>query len=220
MERMEAMRKRPGRAGLIAALVAFIVVLWGGYGHHWRWTGISGRTATLWDWLHLLLLPVACGVLPVLLTSQGRLRRRHTLLIAIATVALAFVVVAGYVVPWGWTGFVGNRLWDWLELLALPVAVAAIPVMPELRMRWEFRRSMVAIVGIVVFIGIVIGGYLGHWSWTGFRGNTLWDWLHLLLLPLLLPTLVVPALRPVASSRMLVVHEAEAADGEGQPIRR
>jgi putative effector of murein hydrolase LrgA (UPF0299 family) len=214
------MRKGPGRTGLIAVLVAFIVILWGGYGHHWPWTGISGRTATLWDWLHLLLLPVACGVLPVLLSSEGRLRRRHSMLIAVGGSALAFVVVAGYVVPWSWTGFVGNRLWDWLNLLALPVAVAVIPVMSELRMRWDSRHSAVALASLAVFIGIVIGGYVGNWSWTGFRGNTLWDWLHLLLLPLLLPTLVVPALRPVASSRMLVVRETEPASPEPQSGRR
>ncbi len=43
------------------------------------------------------------------------------------------------------------------------------------------------------------------WAWTGFTGNTLWDWLHLLLLPLLLPVVVVPALIPRAKARMVPV---------------
>ena len=50
------------------------------------------------------------------------------------------------------------------------------------------------------FIAVVLGGYVGKWGWTGFRGNTLWNWLQLLLLPLLLPTVVVPALMPIATS--------------------
>src|SRR5579884_4099405 len=158
---MEVMWKRPGRVALVVALVATAVVLWGGYGHHWSWTGISGRTATLWDWLHLLLLPIAFGLLPVFMDSQVRMRRKHKLFSVAATVALAIVVVAGYAVPWGWTGFEGNRLWDWLELLALPLAVAAVPVIPDLRYRWNSRHSVVAIAGLGVFVVIVVGGYMG-----------------------------------------------------------
>jgi hypothetical protein len=41
------------------------------------------------------------------------------------------------------------------------------------------------------------------WSWTGFSGNTLWDWLHLLLLPLLIPAVVAPALTSIATAGML-----------------
>lgn len=196
---------------MIAALVAVVaVVLWGGYGRHWPWTGISGQTATLWDWLHLLLLPIAFGLLPLLLSRRMRMRPEHKLLGAAAVGVLGVIVLAGYVIPWGWTGFEGNRLWDWLELLALPLAVAMVPVMPDLRKSWDARHSVLAAAGLAVFVGIVIGGYVGNWSWTGFRGNTLWDWLHLMLLPLLLPTVIVPALLPVASSRMILVEEPEA----------
>ncbi len=44
-------------AGAGAAALT-VVVLWGGYSHRWRWTGINGKTATLWDWLLPLLLPL------------------------------------------------------------------------------------------------------------------------------------------------------------------
>jgi hypothetical protein len=47
----------------------------------------------------------------------------------------------------------------------------------------------------------VLAGYLAHWRWTGFTGNTAWDWLHLLLLPLLVPAVIVPLLRPVVTER-------------------
>lgn len=33
----------------------------------------------------------------------------------------------------------------------------------------------------------VFGGYVLDWRWTGFHGNTLRDWLHLLLVPFVLP---------------------------------
>src|SRR5581483_12142021 len=105
---MESIWKRPARAGILAAVVAsVVVVLWGGYGHHWPWTGISGRTATLWDWLHLLMLPVAFGLLPVLVDRGARMRSPRKLVGAIVIGVLVLIVVAGYMVPWGWTGFEG-----------------------------------------------------------------------------------------------------------------
>src|SRR2546421_6810503 len=104
------------RTSLAMALFALAVVLYGGYGHHWHWTGINGHTATLWDWLHLLLLPVVVSVLPFWLSRRTRVGRRHKVLgTALLSVFLVLVLV-GYTVPWGWTGFSGNRLWDWLEL--------------------------------------------------------------------------------------------------------
>src|SRR5579884_1993949 len=204
----------PGRLALPAAIAVLAVVLWGGYSHRWPWTGINGHTATLWDWLHLLLLPIAFGLLPILLSRSMRLRPQHKLAGVVGAVLLGLIVVAGYAIPWSWTGFEGNRLWDWLELLALPLAVAMVPVMPELRSRWTSRYWVFAAAALAVFVAIVIGGYVGNWSWTSFRGNTLWDWLHLMLLPLLLPTVIVPALVPVASSRLIIVEEPEPSASE------
>ncbi len=51
------------RIGGAVALVVLALVVYGGYGEHWRWVGVNGATATLWDWLHLLLLPIAAVVL-------------------------------------------------------------------------------------------------------------------------------------------------------------
>jgi hypothetical protein len=215
---MEAISKRPVRAAAIVIAVAFLlVVLWGGYGHHWPWTGINGHTATVWDWLHLLLLPLAFGLLPVMLSRTLRLRPHHKLLLGTAITAFVLLVLAGYAIPWAWTGFAGNRLWDWLELLALPLAIALIPIVPDLRVNWSRRHSLIALAGATVFVAVVIGGYVGRWSWTGFRGNTLWDWLHLMLLPLLLPTVIVPALRPVTAARMIAVDETPPAPEETPP---
>jgi hypothetical protein len=194
------------------AAVVLLVVLWGGYGRHWAWTGINGGTATLWDWLHLLLLPVVVGILPVWLSRETQIPRRHRHLALAAFTVFAVLVLAGYSVPWSWTGFSGNRLWDWLELIALP-AVALTPILGELRAGWNARWSAVAAVAAGAFILMIAGGYLWNWRWTGFRGNTLW--MQLLLLPLLLPMIVVPALKPRATAAL-----AERADRERDGVER
>jgi hypothetical protein len=198
------------RLAALGAAVALLVVLWGGYGRHWSWTGINGRTATLWDWLHLLLLPVVVGMLPIWLSRKTRLPPRYQSRALIALGAFAALVLIGYVVPWVWTGFAGNRLWDWLELLALPVALALTPLLDEIREGWSSRHTVVASAGLTAFVAVVVAGYAWNWGWTGFRGNTLWNWLQLLLLPLLVPMVVVPALKPRAMSTVAFVkHDQE-----------
>ena len=198
----------------VAVAAALGVVLWGGYGGHWSWTGINGHTATLWDWLHLLLLPVAVGILPLWLRHRARLPQRHKALGLALFCAFTVLVIAGYVVPWGWTGFVGNRLWDWLELLVLPLSVGLSPLVLELRGNWTRTHSIAGLTLAVAFAVVVIGGYVGDWAWTGFRGNTLWNWLHLWLLPLLIPAVVVPTIRLRAMSVVTPAEEAEQRNGD------
>jgi putative effector of murein hydrolase LrgA (UPF0299 family) len=204
-----------GRLRPVASVVAVVfvaVLLWGGYGGHWSWIGINGHTATLWDWLHLLLLPLAVGVLPAWLSRRTRVGPRHKSLgFGILTVFLLLVLV-GYVVPWAWTGFKGNTLWDWLELLALPLAVALTPVYRELRDIWTPRHTALALTALGAFLVLVLCGYLAHWRWTGFHGNTVWDWLHLLLLPLLWPLIVVPQISRVAMAGMEVLDDPDRGD--------
>jgi hypothetical protein len=192
--------------------LALAIVLWGGYSHHWPWTGINGGTATLWDWLHLLMLPLAFAVLPIWFRGDTRVGR-ETKQRGLAVLAVfVLVVVLGYAVPWGWTGFTGNTLWDWFGLLFLPLSLVLLPQLLELRGRWLPRHSMIAVGGFVVFAALVAGGYLGKWTWTGFTGNTLWDWMNLLLLPLLLPTVILPALKPIATGRVVYL------DQDGNPV--
>ncbi len=191
-------------------MLLFAVLVWGSYTQHWSWAGINGHTARLWDWLHLLLLPFVLSFLPIWLSRTTRVSARRKRLGLTACGVFAVVVVLGYTIPWVWTGFRGNTLWDWFGLIALPVAVALAPVVDELRRNWNRRYTLIALAGGCAFAAVVLGGYLADWTWTGFRHNTIWDWLRLLLLPLLIPTVVVPALKPLAMAGVTVLRDGEA----------
>jgi hypothetical protein len=201
--------------------LALAIVLWGGYSHRWSWTGINGETATLWDWLNLLLLPLVFSVLPVWFSRSARVHPR-TKAYAIGFLA-AFVVfvILGYAVPWNWTGFRGNTLWDWLGLIVLPVTLILMPRLLEMRREtWQLRHSALSVTLLGAFVVLVLGGYLGRWTWTGFTDNRLWDWMHLLLLPLLLPTVILPMLKPKMMGRVMQLDEDgnPILDNEGNPV--
>jgi hypothetical protein len=200
---------------VVAAVLVFAIVLWGGYSHKWPWTGINGHTATLWDWLHLLLLPMAVAVLPIWLTREAKLDSLVKRFALAGCAVFAVLVLCGYLIPWAWTGFVGNSLWDWLNLVALPLAVALTPLAVEIREGWTGRHTALGLTVAAAFAVIVVCGYLVPWAWTGFTGNTLWDWLHLLLLPLLLPIVVVPFLVPMAQARTVAVESPGPGSGPG-----
>ncbi len=181
------------RIAVAAIAAAALVVLWGGYDHGWSWTGFHAHD-TLWDWLELLALPIAVAVAPIWARHRRRLDRRRRILLAGAATAFVVLVVVGYAADLRWTGFPGNRLWDWLELLVLPFTVAMIPVWWELDTLHP--RTVAALAAAALALAVVaLGGYADHWRWTGFEGNTLYDWLRLFLAPLLLPLIFIPAAR-------------------------
>jgi uncharacterized membrane protein len=187
------LRTDPVRRTAVSALaVAVLALLWGGYVQHWQWTGFPGNEQ-LWDWLHLLLLPVVVGTVPLWLRHSeyvGPVRRRLSVL---ALLAFAGFVAAGYLVPLAWTGFPGNTLWNWLGLLLLPAAIASARFLPSMLRRLRPAHHW-GIAAVLLAWGLTIaGGYAWHWTWTGYQGNTLWDWLQLLLLPFVVPVFLLPA---------------------------
>jgi uncharacterized membrane protein len=106
-------------------------------------------------------------------------------LLGAALTFLVLCLIGGYALHWKWTGFEDNgSVWDWLNLFLLPVAVAFVPLAFEYSTR--ALLAIGAVVGATLAV-LMIGGYGFGWKWTGFPGNTLWDWLHLLLVPLSLP---------------------------------
>ncbi len=177
--------------GGLAALV--VVVSLAGAG--WHWTGFD-QNPHLWDWLHLLVLPIALTLLPLWVKTHVSRARAWRLGLLGAAVVLAVLVVGGYLLGWEWTGFTGNTLWDWLELLVLPVSVSLLPLWLSAERRLGSRHVALAVLGVGAFAVLVMCGYLIPWLWTGFRGNTLWDWINLLLVPFALPAAVTVLLRP------------------------
>ena len=100
--------------------------------------------------------------------------------LVIVAIFLLVSAVGGYGFNWIWTGFQGNRLWEWINLLLLPVTLAVVSI----SFKGYERVWTVVIVAAAIFLLVsAVGGYVFNWNWTGFRGNTLWDWLKLLLLP-------------------------------------
>jgi hypothetical protein len=164
---------------------------------------------TLWDWLEGLALPITVGLVPLMLRHRAHLGPPHRAAGAGVLLAFTGLALAGYLVPWAWTGFTGNTLWDWLSLALLPLVIATTTLW-RLPPRWTARHTLLTSVCATCFLALVIAGYLVPWAWTGFTGNTAWDWIKLLLLPLLLPTIVLPRLLAVAEEWM-----APSLDGFG-----
>lgn len=176
-----------------AAAAATIVVIVGSYAGHWTWTGFTAN-GQVWDWMQLLLLPVAIGTFPLWLRFSGQMSAARRNLLGVAVLGFTAFAVAGYLVPLTWTGFRGHTLWNWLTLIVLPATITTATVWPKIgRPR---RLAFCAVAGAlgVAWIATVIGGYAGGWTWTGYPGTTLWEWVQLLLAPIAITTVVVPQL--------------------------
>jgi eukaryotic-like serine/threonine-protein kinase len=112
-------------------LVAFVVFVIVANRQDWKWTGFTDNT--LWDWLKYLIIPLALAIASCLWFTmshrQGRQQARSRwriiwiALLVILLVAFVIVVIGGYRWGWAWTGFAGNKLWDWISLLFLPVTL-------------------------------------------------------------------------------------------------
>jgi len=186
-------RRGVGRAVLIAAAAATVVIVAGSYAAHWTWTGFAAN-GQVWDWMQLLLLPVAIGTFPLWLRYSGQMSPTRRKALGTAGLALTAFVAVGYLVPLRWTGFRGHTLWNWLTLVVLPITITSAAVWPKTGR--GFRPFYWAAAGAlgVAWVVTLIGGYAGHWAWTGYPGNTLWDWVKLFLAPIAITTFVVPEL--------------------------
>ena len=180
-----------------AAAAALVAALWGGYVRGWQWTGfrVNGQ---LWDWLTLLLLPVVLGTIPLWIQDKDYIGKGRRLIYAAVITAWTGLAIAGYLIPLNWTGFRGQTLWGWLNLLVLPAAITTVMALTSTRARRPgaclrpYQKAVIAALA-TGWIVTVIGGYALRWRWTGYPGHTLWDWLAMFL-PLVFPAILLPPL--------------------------
>jgi hypothetical protein len=184
----------------VLALTA-VVVLWGGYIQRWEWTGFQTK-GQLWDWIDALLLPVVAATVPLWIQRRGHISRTGRVTCALVISAFAGLVVAGYGIPlFEWTGFRDQKLWNWFELLLVPLAVATVRFLPSaIRSLRPYQKGLVVLIALGWIITI-IGGYAWGWEWTGYHVKALLDWLKLLLFPLLVPVIMIPAASQLVSGR-------------------
>ena len=204
-------------------VVAGLVALVGGYAGPWKWTGFEANDQ-VWDWLNLLLLPVVLGAIPLWIQDREYIGKGRRIIYGAFIVAFIGFVIAGYLVPISWTGFGPQKLWNWIELLVIPAALAITAALTSRGIRYQgrllrpYERGMVFAL-MAGWIITVIGGYALQWKWTGYHGNTLWDWLVLLLVPLVFPTILLPFLLKWisgnAAERVAMAHEAPIAPTAG-----
>jgi len=169
---------------------------------------------------------VVVGTIPLWIKQGTYISRARRVMYGAAVAGLAVFVAAGYLIPIRWTGFAGTSLWSWFGLILLPAAVASLVTWPSAGR--SLRRSHKSAIALVLagWLVTVIGGYALRWTWTGYQGNTLWDWLQMLLLPLVIPTILLPAVvRWVSGNAAERAREATAAGraeaaGRGEPARR
>jgi uncharacterized membrane protein len=212
-------RRSPARLGrnvvLCAALaLIFAVLIVGGYALHWSWTGFNANNQ-LWDWMHLLLLPVVLATFPLWLRFSRYLSPARRKTLGAGVLVFAVFVLVGYVNPLTWTGFRGQTLWSWLTLIILPLSIVTVRLWPESDR--DLHRGHVAGATLIgaALVTTIIGGYWAGWSWTGYQGNTLWDWLTLVLAPAAVTTILAPAL-----ARLLTGAADERAERDREQAAR
>ena len=202
--------RRARRYAASAVSVAALIVLWGGFIQGWKWTGFQ-QNDQLWNWLHLLLLPVVVGTIPLWMEHGEFISRARSRTYLLTVAAFGVLVAAGYAVPLTWTGFPGNTLWSWFQLILLPIALAALGVWPSARRSLGvFPKVAIGLV-LAGWVATIVGGYDLGWTWTGYAGNTLWDWLQLLLLPVVVPLVLPRAVDWVSGSAARRAEEAHEA---------
>ncbi|HEY6541790.1 MAG TPA: hypothetical protein VIZ18_12665 [Ktedonobacteraceae bacterium] len=130
---------------LLVSVIILVLLEIGTYAFNWTWTGFKNND-TLWDYLQLLLLPLALAAVPIWFMAEEAQQRiwlaqlKWALLVAVVVLAVLFV--GSYAFNWQWTGFHDHgRLWDWLSLLLVPVIVAVLPIWYSIRMSQQSSHT-------------------------------------------------------------------------------
>jgi Na+/H+ antiporter NhaC len=78
-------------------------------------------------------------------------------------------------------------LWDWLQLLVLPLVVILMPLWMRAGARVSAPVAWILVAILASLVVCFAGGYVFRWDWTGCVGKTFRDWLNLLITPFAIP---------------------------------
>src|SRR5262249_47357915 len=146
----------------LGLVMAFI----GTYTFRWTWTGFYSNT--LWDWLHLLIVPAALGLGTMWLTQHHTWRTTGSTLVWSVLLILAVLEIATYLFNWHWTGFKGNTLWDWMNLLLLPLVLTLVSFWFSAPRLWLSWWTTLIWLSLVVLALLILNSEVFDWTWTGF----------------------------------------------------
>ena len=127
-------------------------------------------------------------------------------------VIMAILEIGTYAFNWTWTGFKNNdTVWDYFQLLLLPITLAIVPVWfmaEEAQQRiWLAQLKWVLLLSVTLLVVLFVGTYAFNWTWTGFKDHgRLWDWLSLLLVPVMVAALPI----------WYRLHQSSSSDGTGE----
>ncbi len=84
------------KKALVVFVAVFVLLEIGTYAFNWTWTGFKGND-TVWDYLQLLLLPIALAIMPIWIMAEEAQRRvlaaqlRLVLVISVAILVVLFI---------------------------------------------------------------------------------------------------------------------------------
>jgi hypothetical protein len=83
----------------------------------------------------------------------------------------------------------------------------------------HYHTAIIAVLS-TAWVITVIGGYSLGWNWIGYLGHSLRDWLQLLLVPLVFPTILIPAMLKSVSGDVAGRVEATRTAAIAHPHRK
>lgn len=84
--------------------------------------------------------------------------------LTIGALLLAIAIIGTYAFDWTWTGFKGNKLWDWLHLLIVPAALGIASIWLTQQHKWRASWTLVIWSLGLALVLLEIATYAFNWN--------------------------------------------------------